>query len=144
VEPDLSRASGARLSVRILPSTARKARMTGFPTELRPLLALVIVLAIAHMLLKAKARAARAGRSSGARRVKSHARAANLDRLASLAASQPSSSVASVLSPSIPCPVDARPMVGPSTLPVEPAEALAVMRTRADAGRSDPSAGAAR
>lgn len=34
--------------------------MSGFPPELRPLLAIVIVLAIVHMLLKARARSAKA------------------------------------------------------------------------------------
>jgi len=92
--------------------------MTGFPTELRPLLVLVIVLAIAHMLLKGKARSAQARRAQGTRRAKSHAHAARTERVAAILASTATSTDAQPIDPCA------------SSLPNDPAEALARLRSQ--------------
>jgi FtsZ-interacting cell division protein ZipA len=104
--------------------------MTGFPTELRPLLVLVIVLAIAHMLLKGKARSAQARRAQGTHRAKSQAHSARTERaaaiVASTATSDESSAAISAATSTNAQPIDPRA----SSLPDDPAEALARLRSQ--------------
>jgi guanyl-specific ribonuclease Sa len=97
--------------------------MTGFPTELRPLLVLVIVLAIAHMLLKGKARSAQARRAQGTRRAKSQAHSARTERVAAILSSTATSTDAQPIDPCA------------SSLPDEPAEALARLRSQSQSRR---------
>ena len=100
--------------------------MTGFPTELRPLLVLVIVLAIAHMLLKGKARSAQARRAQGTYRAKSHTHAARTERAAAIVASAATSDETSIATST-----DAQPIVQrTASLPNDPAEALARLRNQ--------------
>ncbi|MFM7259697.1 MAG: hypothetical protein ACKO3W_03750 [bacterium] len=112
--------------------------MSGFPTELRPLLALVIMLAIAHMLLKARAR--RAG-ARGPRPRRSRA------RLALAATRGIDASIETGLS--VVVSADAAPMVradtgtttpeaGREPVETDPAEALRQLRIRAT-GTGKPS-----
>jgi FtsZ-interacting cell division protein ZipA len=100
--------------------------MTGFPTELRPLLVLVIVLAIAHMLLKGKARSAQARRAQGTHRAKSQGHSARTERAAAIVASTATSDETSIATST-----DAQPIVQRTvSLPNDPAEALARLRNQ--------------
>jgi FtsZ-interacting cell division protein ZipA len=115
--------------------------MIGFPTELRPLLVLVIVLAIAHMLLKGKARSAQARRAQGTHRAKSHTHAARAERVASIVASAETSTSTST-SMSTATSTDAQPIEQRTAfLPDDPAEALARLRSQSQQRRLGEHAG---
>jgi hypothetical protein len=104
--------------------------MIGFPPELRPLLVLVIVLAIAHMLLKGKARSAQARRAQGTHRAKSQTHSARTERAAAIVASTATSDETSAATSTDAQPIDP----DTSSLPDDPAEALARLRRRSQQG----------
>ncbi|MCE2885116.1 MAG: hypothetical protein LW806_09495 [Planctomycetaceae bacterium] len=116
--------------------------MSGFPTELRPLLALVIVLAIAHMLLKARAR--RAG-TRGPRPRRSRVRAARAARRGIDASIETrlSAAVSADAAPTAPADTGTTaPEAGRERVETDPAEALRQLRMRATvAGKPSDAAG---